>query len=179
MEGGPTFQTQVTKTNGGYRFANSNWEYALWHVRIRFVNYSALMQKIVGFWLARKGPARGFIIEDPFDHDDNGWGKVALVSGSYRLVKEYPDDVAPYKRLITRPKTGTVTLTGVAKSGGGTCTESDVDLTTGIIANATSTGTATYEFEIPVAFTSDGLKFNYQVGDVAEMAELEAEELRV
>lgn len=180
LSGGPRFQTQVTKTNSGYRYANANWKYALWTVRIRFVKRSSTMQALIAFWLARGGPARPFRVLDPHDYTDNGWGQVIIDDdGNYRLAKVYPDDIRPYTRLITRPIAGTVTLSGVAKSGGGFCTADDVDYTTGIVASATSTGTATYQFKIPVAFNSDVVDVSYKVGDLSDWAEIEVEEVRI
>jgi uncharacterized protein (TIGR02217 family) len=173
------FQTQVTQTNSGYRYANPLWQYALWRVELTFRRDIAEFQDILAFWLGRKGPAYPFLVEDPSDHTDNGWGAVINDAGTYRLAKVYSDTVRPYTRIITRPKEGTIVLDGVAKDGGGECTEADVDLTTGIIADATSTGTATFEFEIPVAFTEDGLQFSYDPAQIAEIGRLVAQEVRV
>lgn len=179
ITGGPSFSTNVVQTKSGYRQANKNWQFALWKVRLRYIRRSGDFTPIIAFWLGRRGPAHPFKIQDPLDHTDAGNGQVILHNGQYRLAKVYPDDVRPYTRLITSPVSGTIALSGVAKSGGGFCTAADVNMTTGVIANATSTGTWTGQFDIPVAFTGDFFEYNMQPGGIIDCMDVMVEEVRV
>ena len=171
MQGGPAFSTQVIRTQSGWRQANQNWEYALWKMRIRYVRrVRGDFDEIIRFFLGRRGPEFPFLARDPADHRDDGVGKVLLVNGVYRLVKEYPDTVRPYRRVITKPY-GTINILGVP----GTLA---LNTSTGIVAGATGPGTWTGEFDVPVCFMGDPMDYDYSVADIAEW-EAELEEVRI
>lgn len=154
ITGGPNFSTTLTRTQSGWRSGNANWGSALWKFTIKYIEKAEDFQDIIAFWLGRVGPAYAFLISDPADNSDGGNGAVKLIDGEYRLVKNYPDEIRPYTRIITRP-INPVTLSGVS----GTPV---VDYTTGIVSGATSEGTWTGSFYVPVAFMSDSMDYDFK-----------------
>lgn len=157
VQAGPMFQLDQTAFPTGFVHTNAPWPYALWGYTLQYKGRNEDFREIQGFWLARQGGAYGFFLKDFTDFSDEGMGKVVLVDGVYRLVKEYPDynDYNPYQRWITRPLTGTITLSGV----GGTPV---IDYATGIVSGASSTGTWTGQYDVPCVFANDSCRPTYE-----------------
>lgn len=145
--GGPIGRTVINVAYSGKETRLVRWPTVRYSYTIQYVARatSTKFRNLLSFILARKHNAYGFRLYDWTDHDDWGNGRVALVNGVYRLVKDYDDSINPYTRIITKPINGTVVLSGV----GGTPV---IDYTTGIVSGASSTGTWTGEFNVPVRF---------------------------
>lgn len=180
--GGPNWNTSIVETGAGWSHANINWADALWYWKIKYIKRDVNFDPFIAFFLARRGRAYGFEFFDWTDHSDryrdqqNGInqsiGKVKLIDGKYRLCKVYPDPILPYTRIIQRPISGTVTLSGVE----GTPV---VDYNTGIVSGATSEGNAAFEFRVPVMFDSDRMEFKQDPAGVTEWTEVGIREVRV
>jgi len=133
--------------------------YGLWFITASYKRavVTGSLDLVYATFLGSQGGAYGFLVLDPIDCTDSalgGFGVVVQVGGVYRLAKLYTNNTLNYYRLIRRPFTsgaGAVVLSGVAGAG------LSLDPTTGIIANATSTGTWSGSFWIPMRFLDDGL----------------------
>jgi len=172
MKGGPMFSTGVIRTQSGWRQANQVWSDALWQIKLQYrYAFDGDFEQIVNFFLGRRGPAYPFLARDPSDYADDGHGKVLLINGVYRLVKEYPDAIRPYRRIITRPF-GEIVVAGVSGSG------LALDTDTGIIANATSSGTWQGLFDVPVCFMGDEMSYSYDPAMIGDW-QASLEEVRI
>lgn len=118
----PEFSTNVAVTSSGHERRNSLWSDA----RLRFDVGPGLRSEnelgtLLGFFRARRGAARGFRLEDPFDFSSNGMTgtpasgdqKLGLGDGlkaSFQLVKNYGAGDEPQIRPITRPRSDTISI---------------------------------------------------------------------
>lgn len=175
ISGGPTFSTTVTTTRSGWRSAQSNWSEPLWVYTIKYIETRDNFQEIINFWLGRCGPAYAFLIEDPVDKSAGEDGHVKKIGDKYFLTKKYDDSVRPFYRRITRPVVAGVTLSDVA---GESLT---VSATTGEVEGATSEGTWTGDFRVPVAFTADRMDYDFRPSTKSGYFEwdVEVKEVRV
>lgn len=180
MVGGPMWNTDIIESGAGWEQANINWVEPLWGWKIRYIRELTRFDPLIAFFNARRGRAYGFLFKDWTDFSDRyvdaahgidiSIGKVRLINGVYRIVKEYPDDVSSCQRIIQRPLNGTVTLSGVS----GTPV---VDYTTGIVSGATSEGDAAFEFNVPVRFGADKMEFRRDPA-IGEWADVAVQEIR-
>lgn len=159
--GGPAFNTTIVESPSGREQRNAEWPNSRreWNIRFKVLwrgesTNLARFRALVSFFNCRQGSFEGFRFKDFTDYTDWGVGKVQLIGGVYRLVKQYTDGTNTYNHIIRKPVNGTIVLSGVTGTG------LVLDTTTGIIANATSTGTWTGEYDVPVRFTID--KMNYK-----------------
>lgn len=171
ITGQPVFNTTALFARfSGRDFVNLNDEYALWEYTVQFVRKKTGFDPLLQFWYGRRGRTYAFLFKDLLSNDyaDGGLGSVKLVGGVLRLVKTYSDPVLPYQRLIQRPRSGTVTL-----AGGGT-----VDYSTGIVTGGTANTAATFQFDIPVRFTSE-FAFQRDPAGVIIASEITMREVRI
>lgn len=156
--GGPGGQTTVIKGGNAKEKRNIDFPDSVSEWQIMWVAHAqeAKFTNLVSFFRARRMRGYGFRFFDWTDHDDWGMGVVKLDAniGKYRLYKEYDDDIRPALKPIYKPISGTVELAGVDDA-----TADDIDYTTGIIEGATSEGTWTGQFNLPVRFDSDKMRF--------------------
>ncbi|TCD06842.1 TIGR02217 family protein [Erythrobacteraceae bacterium CFH 75059] len=112
----PEFSTTVVATASGHERRTALWADA----RLQFdvgpgLRSEAELATLLAFFRARHGPARGFLLRDPFDHSSHGMtgtpspGDQVLGTGDGRkgrfaLVKHYGEQ----RRRITRPEAATV-----------------------------------------------------------------------
>jgi uncharacterized protein (TIGR02217 family) len=176
MTAGPAFALTDTEMQSGDIQSNLDWPQALWSFVFQYKKSTTDFRSVMSFFLARRAGAYGFWLKDPTDFADDGLGKVRLIGGVYRLVKEYPDPYSPYRRFITRPMPGTVTFSGVSGSP-------SVNFTTGVVSGATSEGTAKFQYEVPVKFVTNLCRPEFSPGaglgaDIAEWVQIEMRELR-
>ncbi|MBW3636715.1 MAG: DUF2460 domain-containing protein, partial [Armatimonadetes bacterium] len=134
------------------------------------------MRDAIGFFLARKGGGYAWWFNDPMDYAasaSDGTGLVkTMPDGKRYLFKRYPDtdNYAPYERLIRCPIPGTISFSGVA----GTPVANPH---TGEVTGATSDGLATFEFRVPVVFTSDFMEAAREPGDAGSVWQVNIREI--
>jgi uncharacterized protein (TIGR02217 family) len=165
----PEFSTSISVTASGHERRASHWTDA----RLRYdvgpgIRSEAELGTLIEFFRARRGAARGFRLDDPFDHSSNGptgaptmldqpLGLGDGLTASFPLVKRYGEGDEPQVRRITRPRAGTIVVSvgGVAETGwtlapGGTI----------VFDEAPPAGAevrAGFLFDVPVRFAEDRL----------------------
>ena len=163
------FSTQIFRSVTGHETRNSLWADASLSFDVGpGVRSEADCALLVGFFRARRGPARGFRLRDPLDdssasdggaphHADQLLGMGDGVRSDFALIKHYGELPDSQQRRITRPVAGTVVVAvnGVAATGWTLQTQ-------GIIRFADPPGTgadvsAGFAFDVPVRFASDEL----------------------
>jgi uncharacterized protein (TIGR02217 family) len=150
--GGPGFSTKVIILSSGYEARNQNWSLARAEYDISTgIKTRADMDAVIAFFYARAGRARGFRFKDWKDYQATSEPVVSIGDGTFQLVKRYTSGSITYVRTITKPVSGTVTI-----SGGGS-----LDYTTGIITGG-GAGNATFQFDVPVRFDIDKLEVEIQ-----------------
>ena len=118
----PEFSTSVAVTASGHERRNALWSDA----RLRFdvgpgIRSEAELGVLIAFYRARRGPARGFRLSDPFDHSSNGMtgtpgpfdqliGIGNGMTATFQLAKAYGDGDDPQIRPITRPIANSVRI---------------------------------------------------------------------
>ncbi|MFM9934751.1 MAG: DUF2460 domain-containing protein [Novosphingobium sp.] len=165
----PEFSTNVTITASGYERRNSLWADA----RLRFdvgpgVRSEAELGALIAFFRARRGQARGFRLRDPSDYSSNGMiGAPTIVDqmigvgdgakARFPLLKAYGSGSDAQQRRITRPRTGTVTIS----VDGTIASDWTLDALGEIVfADAPAVGKivrAGFLFDVPVRFAEDRL----------------------
>ncbi|USI71476.1 DUF2460 domain-containing protein [Sphingomonas morindae] len=168
----PGFSTSIVTSAAGHEQRNSAWAEA----RLRFdagpgVRSEADMARLLAFFRARRGAARGFRFRDPFDSSsaaDNGVPsptdqRLGLGDGQrtdFPLLKLYGEG-DPQGRRITRPVAGSVrvSLDGVERLAGWQLAPG------GLIRFAAPPAPgaivrAGYRFDVPVRFAEDRLEVN-------------------
>lgn len=176
MSGGPMFSSTLIEPESGATHVNANWSEALWEWSITVRREDAVFRALHGFFMARMGPAFGWLFEDPMDYKDNDNGGVGLVrefdDGFRYLCKKYPDvdDYNPYYRIIRMAREDTLEFAGT----GGTPVYNPV---TGKVTGAATDGTATFEFVNPVIFMTDICRIQRDP-EIGEWADVVVRELR-
>lgn len=188
----PAFSTSVTTTASGFERRNSLWSDA----RLSFdvgpgIRSEQDLGILLGFFRARRGPARAFRLGDPSDFSSNGMtgcptaGDQLLglgdgVTSNFALIKRYgPDDDAQIRR-ITRPRSGSVAVSvnGVAQATGWTLGP------LGMVqfAAAPAAGAvirAGFLFDVPVRFEQDRLDISgltFMAGEAPSVPLIEVRE---
>jgi uncharacterized protein (TIGR02217 family) len=152
----PETSTAILTSGGGHERRSVAWAAA----RTRYdvgvgVRSEADIAALLDFFRARMGPARGFRLQDPFDH--RGVGE-AIGTGDgqvmrFALVRRYGESV----RRITRPVAETVEVRvgGVVAAGWTLDPEGWVTFDAPPAAGAAIT--ASFDFDVPVRFAEDRL----------------------
>ncbi|MBB4860045.1 uncharacterized protein (TIGR02217 family) [Novosphingobium chloroacetimidivorans] len=165
----PEFSTTVAVTASGFERRNALWSDA----RLRFdvgpgVRSEAEIGTLIAFFRARRGPARGFRLRDPYDFSsramtgtptmlDQAIGTGDGTRGTFPLVKRYGEGDEAQVRRITRPVASSVRVsvdgviaTGWSLAAGGTI----------VFAAPVPDGAkvcAGFLFDVPVRFAEDRL----------------------
>lgn len=152
----PEFSTAIVMSAGGRESRNAGWAGA----RTRYdagpgVRSEGDIAALLDFFRARRGPARGFRLRDPFDAAgvDERIGTGDGVARTFALLKLYGES----ERRITRPVAGTVRI-----MIDGTETHGFVLEPGGVIVLDTPPAlgavvTASFAFDVPVRFAEDRL----------------------
>lgn len=159
----PEFSTAIVTSAGGHETRNASWSAA----RTRYdvgpgIRSEADIAALVSFFRARMGPARGFLLRDPFDYQSASGSptpqdqRIGTGDGSsvrFALVKRYGDSV----RRITRPVANSVQV-----AVNGTETAAFTVANGGWVVFNTpppnlAAVTAGFVFDVPVRFTDDSL----------------------
>jgi uncharacterized protein (TIGR02217 family) len=184
----PCFSTAVVTGAGGGEQRKSDWADA----RLRFdagpgVRGEGDLHALIAFYRARRGAAKAFRFEDPFDNSSNGMtgtpgpADQALGTGDgvrteFALVKHYGGQM----RRITRPVAGSVRVSvgGVERSSGWVLGA----LGTLSFEDAPAAGAAVragYRFDVPVRFAEDRLSVSratFEAGEIASVPLIEVRE---
>lgn len=171
----PAFSTQVVESVSGHERRSSDWADA----RLSFdagpgVRSESDMARLIDFFRARRGAARGFRFTDPYDDRSGDPGAAPSpidqrlgigdgVTAEFLLMRRYGEGEGEdaQARRITRPVAGSIRVAadGVEMTSGW----SHAGL--GVIAfdAAPAAGvalTAGYRFDVPVRFAEDRLEIN-------------------
>lgn len=172
-QGGPGYLTTVSGLQSGFEQRNSLWQFGrmswdVGHVVKSLTEYGPL----IGFFRSVKGKAHGFRFKDFSDFTDamppgSGASGVLGLSGLgdgtttvFQIVKNYPNGALTDQRLIRKPISGTCAFFDNASPVSPT-----VDYTTGLVTfgSAPITGHAltwTGQFDVPVRFDTDDMKYD-------------------
>lgn len=152
--GGPVWFTDIVRTGGGYEYSNQNAEYPLCHFD---VSHAARTQTkyatLLAFQRAMRGRFHTFRFKDWSDYSvATGQGIFAsLTSTTFQMYRTYVAGSATHNRIIQKPVSATVTVTGG--------TTPVVDYTTGIVTVASGTPTSWIgEIDVPCRFDQDDMQ---------------------
>lgn len=118
----PEFSTSIAVTASGHEQRNALWSDARVHFDVGpGIRSEAELSELLAFFRARRGPARGFRIMDPFDHSSNGMTGIPAMSdqligtgdglrADFQLTKSYGVGSDPQIRPITRPRPDTLVV---------------------------------------------------------------------
>ncbi len=164
----PEFSTSIAVTASGHERRNSLWSDARLHFDVGpGIRSETELSELIAFFRARRGPARGFRIMDPFDNSSNGMtGSPTMldqllglgdgVRADFQLVKAYAGP-EPQIRPITRPHAATLLVSvGGAASTAWTLGEKGV-LRFLAAPPAGAEVRAGFRFDVPVRFAEDRL----------------------
>ena len=165
----PEFSTSVAVTASGYERRSSHWSDA----RLRYdvgpgIRSEAELGVLLAFFRARRGAARGFRLQDPFDFSsaqmtgqptalDQLLGIGDGATAVFDLVKTYGTGPEAQVRRITRPKAASLK---VAVDGVETGQFTLTDKGRIVLDQAPAAGaqvTAGFLFDVPVRFAEDRL----------------------
>ncbi len=165
----PEFSTSIALTASGHERRNSQWSDARLHYDVGpGIRSDTELGVLLEFFRARRGPARGFRLADPYDFSSNGLSGSPTMTdqlidigdgdtATFQLAKLYGGTAEPQRRVITRPRVGTLTVS-VAGIG-----NTDWQLAGGgkiVFTSAPAAGAeirAGFLFDVPVRFAEDRL----------------------
>lgn len=181
--GGPRFNTSISLLASGKEKRNENWEdtRGLWDISYG-IRSKALIDVVLAFFYARKGPANSFRFKDWSDYqigntsDDTTRQLIGTGDGvatQFQIFKRYTSGAFSHDRVIEKIVAGTlrVWVNDVEVFSPATWS---VDLLTGIITFV-SPVTDTHEieviteFDVPVRFDADEFAINtliYNAGSI-------------
>ena len=184
----PGFSTAVVTGAGGGEQRNSDWADA----RLRFdagpgVRGTEDVQVLIAFFRARRGAARAFRFQDPFDNSSSGMtgppgpedqllGAGDGVRTEFALVKTYGGQ----ERRITRPVGGSVrvSVAGVERESGWTLGPLGT-LSFDAPPAAGDEVRAGFRFDVPVRFAEDRLgvsRATFEAGEIPSVPLIEVRE---
>lgn len=187
----PEFSTTITVTTSGHERRNSLWSDA----RVNFdvgpgIRSEAELSELIAFFRARRGPARGFRISDPFDFSSNQMTGTPTMTdqllgigdggrADFQLIKSYGPSDEPQIRPITRPRANTllVSVSGLPETGF-SLSDSGM-LTFDSAPNSGAEVRAGFLFDVPVRFAEDRIDIsgvNFSAGEVPSIPLIELRE---
>jgi uncharacterized protein (TIGR02217 family) len=186
----PEFSTSIAVTASGHERRNSLWSDARLHFDVGpGIRSESELSDLIAFFRARRGPARGFRITDPFDNSSNGMtGTPTMLDqligigdglrADFQLAKSYGGG-EPQVRPITRPRADTVMVSvGGAVSTAWTLSEKGV-LRFFAAPPAGAEVRAGFRFDVPVRFAEDRLDVsavNFAAGEAPSVPLIEVRE---
>ncbi|MGB3797889.1 MAG: DUF2460 domain-containing protein, partial [Alteraurantiacibacter sp.] len=187
----PEFSTSISLTASGYERRNSQWSDARMHYDVGpGIRSEIELGILLEFFRARRGPARGFRLSDPFDFSSNSLtgsptatdqqvGTGDGLTASFRLSKSYGHGADPQIRQITRPRGETILVsvndvptTNWTLGPGGRIIFSDAPVPGAIVR-------AGFLFDVPVRFSQDRLDISgstFAAGEVPSVPLIEVRE---
>ena len=169
----PAFSTQVVESVSGHERRSSDWADA----RLSFdagpgVRSESDIARLIEFFRARRGAARGFRFTDPYDDRSGAPGAVPSpidqrlgtgdgVRAEFPLMRHYGEGDDAQGRRITRPVAGSirVAVDGVELTSGWSHAGMGV-IAFDVAPAAGAVLTAGYRFDVPVRFAEDRLEIN-------------------
>jgi len=176
-QGGPERKTDVVILGSGSEERNSRWADSRRSYNAGYgIRSLDDLHAVTAFFEERRGRLYGFRWRDHMDHKscapsgtpsafDQTIGTGDGTKTGFRLTKSYGSTHAPYRRAITKPVTGSVTIAvgGTVKSP----SSFSVDPATGIVSFANghvppagAAVTAGFLFDVPVRFDTDKLEIS-------------------
>lgn len=188
----PEFSTAIAVTSSGHEQRNALWSDARVHFDVGpGIRSEAELSELLAFFRARRGPARGFRIMDPFDHSSNGMtgtptmfdqviGSGDGARADFQLIKAYGSGADPQIRPITRPRPETLLV-----SVGDEASMAWSLLPGGILSfhDAPPAGAkirAGFLFDVPVRFAEDRIDIsavNFAAGEAPSIPLIELREV--
>lgn len=187
----PEFSTSVVLTASGHERRTSHWSDA----RLRFdvgpgIRSEAELGVLLQFFRARRGAARGFRLEDPFDHSSSGLtGQPAPTDqllgvgdgnrASFQLVKHYGTGDEAQERRITRPRAGSIIVSVDAAVVTDWSLEDGGQILFDAAPPAGAEVRAGFLFDVPVRFAEDRLDIssaNFRAGEAPSVPLVEIRE---
>lgn len=188
----PEFSTSIAVTASGHEQRNALWSDARVHFDVGpGIRSEAELSQLLAFFRARRGPARGFRIMDPFDHSTNGMTGTPTMTdqllgtgdglrADFQLAKAYGDGPDPQIRPITRPRPDTLLV-----SVGGVATSAWTLRAGGVLGfdappPAGAEIRAGFLFDVPVRFAEDRIDIsavNFAAGEAPSIPLIELREV--
>ena len=187
--GGPQRDTRIVRLASGHEHRNQRRAHAIRRYEAGYgVADLKSLHAVLAFYEARRGPLIAFRYRDPLDWKSCDPGgapssvdqTIGVGDGSdvtFRLSKGYGDGAEAYRRPITRPVAGSVTVAvdGLA------ITPDGIDHENGTVTLATPPAsgaivTAGFAFDVPVRFESDQLSVSlttFQAGEIPSIPLIE------
>lgn len=166
--GGPSFQTVIGATQSGYESRDAVLEFpgGKWELGERRM-LPADFERMQDFFHARRGRWEGFRFKNWGNYRDMGHGILLPIAGStttMQMFKTYPSGGSTSMSKITKPIAGIKIFRNAVID-----VAAVVDTTTGIVTPASTTGTLTWtgEFDWPVRFDADEIRFEFIASDGA------------
>ena len=172
--GGPERRNEIVSLTSGREKRNARFA----HSRRRYdagtgVRSLADLYAVISFFEARRGSLHAFRFRDPFDMKscapDETPGALDQILGigngvqtRFALIKTYGAGADAYQRPIRKPMAGTlkVAVNGAVQNGDAymfDAASGEIVFAAGSIPAPGKTGTAGYEFDVPVRFDTDSL----------------------
>ncbi len=187
----PEFSTSIAVTASGHERRNSLWSDARLHFDVGpGIRSETELADLIAFFRARRGPARGFRLMDPFDNSSSGMngtptmldqllGQGDGARADFQLVKSYGTGTEPQVRAITRPRADTIVVSvgGAATSAWTLGEKGTIRLT--IAPPAGAEVRAGFRFDVPVRFAEDRLDVsavNFAAGEAPSVPLIEIRE---
>jgi uncharacterized protein (TIGR02217 family) len=188
----PEFSTSIAVTASGHEQRNSLWSDARVHFDVGpGIRSEAELSELLAFFRARRGPARGFRIMDPFDHSSNGMtgtpsmfdqliGTGDGLRADFQLLKSYGAGTEPQIRPITRARPETLVVSvGDTVSTAWTLRQGGV-LSFLVPPPAGLKVRAGFLFDVPVRFAEDRIDIsavNFAAGEAPSIPLIELREI--
>ncbi len=192
--GGPERRTEIVTLSSGHEQRNTRWADSR---RTYNAGYGVKslddVQKVLAFFEQQRGRLYGFRWKDHADFKSCPPSKVpasddqVLGSGDgtrqlFQLIKSYGNGSTEYRRTISRPVDGTVS---VSIDGNIQADNIDytMDMSTGVISFITAPPmnavvTAGFEFDVPVRFGSDKIEVNLDAFNAGQVPDISIVEIK-
>ncbi len=186
----PEFSTSIAVTTSGHERRNSLWSDARLHFDVGpGIRSEAELSELIAFFRARRGPARGFRIMDPFDNSSNGMTgtptmldqQLGIGDGAradFQLLKTYGGP-EPQVRPITRARAGTLVVSVGGTASTAWSLEQGGTLRFAVAPPAGAAVRAGFRFDVPVRFAEDRLDVsavNFAAGEAPSVPLIEIRE---
>ncbi len=187
----PEFSTAISLTASGHERRNSQWSDARLHYDVGpGIRSHAELGVLLEFFRARRGPARGFRLADPYDFSSNGLTGtptmsdqlIAMADGlaaTFRLVKSYGSGSDPQVRFITRPRAETILVSVNDMPRSDWVLEEGGRIVFSAVIPAGAQVRAGFLFDVPVRFAEDRLDITgstFAAGEAASVPLIEVRE---
>ena len=192
--GGPMRRTEIVISATGREERNARWADSRRKYDAGYgVKTIAKLNEIVAFFEERRGRLYGFRFRDRLDwtsglrnaapdFTDQEIGIGDGVRRDFPLIKTYGETFAPYRREITKPVAGTVSIGvgGIEKATADfTCNVTDGVVRFNVAPVTGALITAGYAFDVPVRFDTDMLDIDLLAFEAGAIPSIPLIEIRV